>query len=152
MLKKDISDGQTAFENEFDDKFKIIETSKEALMAGDIISFNYNGSQRFGLVVKSRRTGVNGTFLSTRNNNLLNIFLLNSIKNSDCRLIINTLYRDRIRATYKNTPAILSAFLGKENFRTFNTDYSKMSDIRMYMVEKENREKTEEDEIEELEP
>lgn len=149
MLKKELSEGQMAFETEFDESFKVIETSKEGLMAGDLISFSYLGVLRFGLVVRSRRTDVHGTFLSTRGNNLLNVFLLNSIKNSDSRLIINTLYRDRIRCTYKNTPKVLGAFLGKSNFRTFNTDYSKMSDIRMYLVDK--KKVTEEDDLAELE-
>lgn len=126
------TDGELAFESEVEESLIVTETSYNALMAGDVVSFNYQGSQRFGFVVKSRRTDYSGMFLSTRNNVLLNVFLLDSISTSNCRLIINTLYRNRIRATYKNSPKILSVFLGKQNFRTFNTSF--ISDVRTYLI------------------
>lgn len=129
---KKLSDGQMAFQTEFDDNLKVIETAVAGVMAGDVVSFNYQGSERLGLVVKSRRTDFSGSFKSTRGNTLLNVFLLNSITNADCRLIINTLYRNRIRSTYVNSPKILSAFLGKENFRTFNVGL--IEDIRLYLI------------------
>lgn len=129
---KKLSDGQMAFQTEFDDNLKVVETAVAGVMAGDVVSFNYQGSERLGLVVKSRRTDFSGSFRSTRGNTLLNVFLLNSITNADCRLIINTLYRNRIRSTYVNSPKILSAFLGKENFRTFNVGL--IADIRLYLI------------------
>lgn len=129
---KKLSDGQMAFQTEFDDNLKVVETAVAGVMAGDVVSFNYQGSERLGLVVKSRRTDFSGSFKSTRGNTLLNVFLLNSITNADCRLIINTLYRNRIRSTYVNSPKILSAFLGKENFRTFNVGL--IADIRLYLI------------------
>lgn len=129
---KKLSDGQMAFQTEFDDNLKVVETAVAGVMAGDVVSFNYQGSERLGLVVKSRRTDFSGSFRSTRGNTLLNVFLLNSITNADCRLIINTLYRNRIRSTYVNSPKILSAFLGKENFRTFNVGL--IEDIRLYLI------------------
>jgi len=96
-------------------------TSFLGLQAGDLVSFEYtDGSSRFGLVVRSKRT-FRGYFLSTKDNTLLNIFLLDSITESMLKLILNNLYRNRIRCTYKNTPRILSVFIGEKNFRTFNT-------------------------------
>lgn len=144
---KKLSDGQMAFQTEFDDNLKVVETAVAGVMAGDVVSFNYQGSERLGLVVKSRRTDFSGSFRSTRGNTLLNVFLLNSITNADCRLIINTLYRNRIRSTYVNSPKILSAFLGKENFRTFNVGL--IADIRLYLIidmDKVNKESEEPEE------
>jgi hypothetical protein len=129
---KETTDGQKAFGDEFNGNFTADEVSKDSLMAGDIVSFYYQGSERFGLIVKSRRSNWFGVFKSTRGNTLVNIFLLHSITNSDCRIIIKTLYRNRIRATYLNSPKILGAFLGKENFRTFNKSY--ISDIKNYII------------------
>ena len=142
---KKLSDGQMAFQTEFDDNLKVVETAVAGVMAWDIVSFNYAGSERLGLVVKSRRTDFSGSFRSTRGNTLLNVFLLDSISNSDCRLIINTLYRNRIRATYVNSPKVLSAFLGKENFRTFNA--ALIADIRLYLIINKDEVKEEEEKI-----
>jgi len=97
----------------------ISETSFLGLKPGDLIFFDYqDGSSRLGLVVKSKRTS-SGYFLSSKNNTLLNVFLLDSINNGIFDVMINTLYRDRNRCTYKNTPRILGALLGN-SFRTFN--------------------------------
>lgn len=132
LKEQKIPEGHMAFQTEFDDNLEVVETAIYGVMAGDVISFNYAGSNRIGFIVKSRRSDFNGTFVSTRGNTLLNVFLLDSISNSNCRLMINTLYKDRIRSTYVKTPNILGAFLGVKNFRTFNV--SLISDVKLYII------------------
>ncbi len=105
---------------EYSENLEIVETSFLGLKPGDLITFDYkDGSTRSGLVVRSKRTS-SGYFLSSRNNTLLNIFLVESITSGMFDLMINNLYRNRLSCTYKHTPRILGAFLGKNNFRTFN--------------------------------
>lgn len=104
------------FENEKD--LTVYETSFLGLSPGELIFFDYEGSSRFGLVVKSKRTS-SGMFLSSKNNTLLNVFLMDSISNPMFGVMINTLYRDKVRCTYTNTPKILGTILGN-SFRTFN--------------------------------
>lgn len=147
MAKKDEKnekdEGQLAFESEYKEKIIPKEVPVFGLKAGDLIKFNYSGSARFGIVVKSRRSGFDGIFKSTRGNDLLNVFLLSSITTYGIRIIINTLYKDRIRATYKNTPNILGAFLGVDNFRTFNC--KKTSDVVSFdLTSKESEEELDE--------
>jgi hypothetical protein len=104
-----------------DYEISLTRTSYAALQAGDLVSFDYqDGTSRWGLVVKSKRSGTKGYFLSTQDNLLLNIFQLDGITQSMMGLIVNNLYKNRIRCTYKNAPKILSSFIGKDNFRTFN--------------------------------
>jgi hypothetical protein len=116
---------------EYEDRLIVKETSFIGLRPGDLVMFNYNGSSRVGLVVKSRRTS-SGIFLSTQNNTLLNIFLVESITSGAFELMINNLYRNRLSCTYKNSPKILGAFLGKDNFRTFNV--SKIRDLHTILI------------------
>jgi hypothetical protein len=116
---------------EYEDRLIVKETSYIGLRPGDLVMFNYDGSSRTGLVVRSKRTST-GIFLSTQNNTLLNIFLVESITSGAFELMINNLYRDRIRCTYKNSPRILGAFLGKNNFRTFNV--SKIRDLYTILI------------------
>lgn len=116
---------------EYLDQIVIKETSFFGLRPGDLITFVYEGSSRIGLVVKSKRTST-GYFLSTQNNTLLNVFLLDSISPDMFDLMINTLYRNRIRCTYKNSPKILGAFLKDRNFRTFNV--SKIHDLMTILI------------------
>lgn len=99
---------------------KFIAVSLTGIKAGDLIYFDYDNSSRLGLVVKSQRTGIKGHFLSTQDNTLLNVFVLESLTSGMFEIIINNLYRNRVRATYKNTPRLLGVFMGKDNFRTFN--------------------------------
>lgn len=95
--------------------------SYQAVKAGDLVSFDYeDGTSRWGLVVKSKRSGIKGHFTSTKDNLLLNIFQLDSVTPAMMDLIVNNLYRDRLRCTYQNVPRLLSVFIGKDNFRTFN--------------------------------
>lgn len=116
---------------EKDKKVSINETSFLGLKPGDLIFFDYQGTpSRLGLVVKSKRTN-SGYFLSSRNNTLLNVFLLDSINNGIFDVMINILYKDRNRCTYKNTPRILGSLLGN-NFRTFNV--SKISNILNFEI------------------
>ncbi len=104
-------------EGEFN--LNLTRTSYNGIRPGDVISFSYQNASRLGLVVKSKRTS-SGLFLSTRNNTLLNVFLLDSISSSLFSLLVNNLYKDRVRCTYIDAPKILGSFLGKDNFRTFN--------------------------------
>ena len=112
--------------------FSIHETSFYGLRPGDLITFYYDGIPRFGLVVRSRRTQ-SGYFLSTRNNTLLNVFQLESLSQGLFDAMVNNLYRNRVRCTYKNSPRILGAFLGA-GFRTFNV--AKIQDIRTILINK----------------
>jgi hypothetical protein len=117
---------------EYSDDLRIVETSFYGLKPGDLISFDYkDGSSRSGLVVRSKRTS-SGYFLSSRNNTLLNIFLVESITSGMFDLMINNLYRNRLSCTYKNTPRILGIFLGKNNFRTFNV--AGIQNIRQILI------------------
>jgi len=118
---------------EYDGEVSIRESSYLGVQPGDLILFSYEGVNRLGLVTKSKRA-VRGLFLSSRNNLLMNIYLLDSITQSMFVLVVNNLYKNRIRCTYKNTPRILSAFLGKNNFRTFNV--AKTSNIMFININK----------------
>lgn len=120
-------------------EYQIHETSFIGLKPGDLVMFdyinNFEVTSRFGIVVRSKRTGVQrGYFLSTRFNTLLNIFLLDSITLDSFEIMINNLYRNRIRCTYKNSPRILGSFLGQDNFRTFNV--SKIRNIYSFLINK----------------
>jgi len=106
--------------------YSVRETSYLGLVAGDLIQLTYaGGSYRFGLVVASRRTS-NGMFLSTQNNRLLNVVLLDTISEAMFSMMVNNLYRNQSACNYHNK-RIIGAFLGKDNFRTFNI--SKVTDI-----------------------
>ena len=103
------------------------EVSYYGAKAGDIIMFSYIDSiPRLGLVVKSDRAP-NGTFLSTRNNYLINVVLLDSISASMLNMLVNTLYKNRVRCSYKGCLRIIGAFVGKDSFRTFKL--ARMKDI-----------------------
>lgn len=97
---------------------EVSETSYLGLRPGDMIQITYAGSLRYGLVVSSKRTS-NGIFLSPRNNTLLNIVLIDSLSDAMFSLMVNNLYNNESACNY-NSPAIIGAFLGKQNFRTFN--------------------------------
>lgn len=112
--------------------YEVHETSFYGLRPGDLINFSYDGIPRLGLVVRSRRTQ-SGYFLSTRNNTLLNVFQIESLSQGLFDTMVNNLYRNRVRCTYKNSPRILGAFLGS-GFRTFNV--SKIQDIRTILIKK----------------
>ena len=112
-------------------EFSINETSFYGLKPGDLITFDYEGKHRgFGLVVKSKRAP-SGYFLSSSNNTLLNVFLLGAVNNGIFDVMINILYKDRSRCTYKGTPRILGSLLGR-NFRTFNV--SKIINILNFTI------------------
>ena len=105
--------------------YTVAETSYLGLRPGDIIQFTYAGSLRYGLVVSSRRTS-DGMFLSSRNNTLLNVVLSQELSATMFSLMVNNLYKNETACNYQS-PKIIGAFLGKQNFRTFNI--SKMRDI-----------------------
>ena len=103
----------------FGDRMSITGTSYLGARPGDILLLNYERVQRLGLVVASKRTA-NGLFISTRKNTLLNMFLLDNVSTPMLDVIVNTLYRDRLRCTYLRAPRILGMFFAKDSFRTFN--------------------------------
>lgn len=127
----------------------LIGTSPIGLEPGDIIVFNYakmkdpkSGREiivpsnlspvRIGIVVTSLRTST-GTFLSTRNNTLLNVFLLDSLTKSFYKVVVNTLYLEEKKCDYYTRPRLLEGFLKKSNFRTLNVTYVK--NIRKVIIE-----------------
>ena len=117
---------EESFRNKLGDReFKVTETSYLGLKPGNLIQLTYEGSRRYGLVVSSRRTS-DGMFLSSRNNTLINVVLVRSLSDAMFSLMINNLYNNEVACNY-NSPAIIGAFLGRQNFRTFNV--AKMRDI-----------------------
>jgi hypothetical protein len=70
------------------------------------------------LVVSSRRTS-DGMFLSSRNNTLLNFVIVEGLSEAMFSLMVNNLYNNETACNYYS-PAIIGAFLGKQNFRTLN--------------------------------
>tara|TARA_R100001443_G_scaffold67686_2_gene76489 strand:- start:1277 stop:1663 length:387 start_codon:yes stop_codon:yes gene_type:complete len=104
---------------------QVSETSYLGLRPGDIVQITYTGSLRYGLVVSSKRTS-SGLFLSSRDNTLLNLVLADSLSDTMFSLMVNNLYNNESACNY-NSPAIIGAFLGKQNFRTFNV--SKIRDV-----------------------
>jgi len=128
-VKNDIEEALIEYNHES------VETSWLGLQPGDLITFDYaDGTIRFGLVVRSRKAPRGTRFSPTTLNFLVNVFIATSITPSMFNIVINTLYRNRVRSTYKNTPKILSVFFGASNFRTFNA--AKMENIRQIMIKK----------------
>lgn len=108
-------------------------SSPEAIKPGDLISFFYNGVLRTGLVVRSKRAP-SGFFKSLSNNNLINVYTLdtNSFTRDTIQVILNNLYRNRVACTYKYSTRVLSFFFGLDKFRTFNLN--NMSSITQVMI------------------
>jgi len=94
----------------------------------------YSGRLRYGLVVSSERAS-DGMFLSSRNNTLVNVVLARSLSDAMFSLMVNNLYNNEKACNY-HSPAIIGAFLGKQNFRTFNV--SKMKDILKVSIKVSN--------------
>jgi hypothetical protein len=115
---------------------KFVETSYLGLRPGDLIQLTYDKSLRYGIVVASRRT-TDGMFLSSRNNTLVNVVLVNGLSEAMFSLMVYNLYNNEIACNYYS-PKIIGAFLGKQNFRTFNV--AKMRDILKVVIEDSNRE------------
>ena len=106
----------------YEGSFSLKEVSYLSLKPGDIIIFNYeDGDRRIGLVVSSQRTST-GVFLSTRNNQLLNVVEVESLSQGMFDAMINTLHK-RVRRCSYYSKRILGAFLGRESFKTFNVAY-----------------------------
>ena len=117
---------EQSFRNKLGDRdFSVIETSYLSLKPGNLIQLTYEGSRRYGLVVSSRRTS-DGMFLSSRNNTLVNMVLIRSLSDAMFSLMVNNLYNNETACKY-NSPTIIGAFLGRQNFRTFNV--AKMRNI-----------------------
>lgn len=110
--------------------YSFSETSYLGLRPGDLIQVTYEGSTRYGLIVTSRRTN-DGMFLSTRNNTLINLVLVQGLSQAMFSLMVNNLYSNRNACNYYS-PKILGAFLGKRNFRTLNI--AKMKDILKVVI------------------
>lgn len=105
--------------------YSLVETSYLGLRPGDLVQVTYAGSTRYGLIVSSRRT-TDGMFLSTRNNTLVNFVAVQGLSEAMFSLMVNNLYNNEVACNYY-TPAIIGAFLGKQNFRTLNV--AKIRDI-----------------------
>lgn len=105
--------------------YSISETSYLSLRPGDLVQVSYAGSVRYGLVVSSRRTS-DGMFLSPRNNTLINFVTVQGLSDAMFSLMVNNLYNNENACNYYS-PAIIGAFLGKQNFRTLNV--AKLRDI-----------------------
>ena len=116
--------------------YRLSESSYLGLRPGDLIHLTYEGSLRYGLVVSSRRT-TDGMFLSTRNNTLINIVMVQGLSEAMFSLMVNNLYSNQVACNYYS-PAIIGAFLGKKNFRTLNV--AKMRDILKVTIEQSNDE------------
>jgi len=97
------------------------ETSYYGITPGNIISLNYQDDigPRLGLVVSSERT-TSGRFISTRNNTLLNVFLLGDLTLSMLNIIVNNLYNNKTRCSYRGVTGVLKALFPTSSFRTFN--------------------------------
>ena len=111
--------------------YRTTETSYLGLRPGDLIQVSYEGSIRYGLVVSSRRT-TGGLFLSSRYNTLLNLVLINGLSLAMFSMMVNNLYNNENACNYYS-PAIIGAFLGKQNFRTLNV--AKVRDILKVTIE-----------------
>lgn len=105
--------------------YSLVETSYLGLRPGDLVQVTYAGSTRYGLIVSSRRT-TDGMFLSTRNNTLVNFVAVQGLSEAMFSLMVNNLYNNEVACNYYS-PAIIGAFLGKQNFRTLNV--AKIRDI-----------------------
>ena len=105
--------------------YRLSETSYLGLRPGDLVQVSYAGSIRYGLIVSSRRTS-DGMFLSTRNNTLVNFVAVQGLSEAMFSLMVNNLYNNENACNYYS-PAIIGAFLGKQNFRTLNV--AKLRDI-----------------------
>lgn len=113
--------------------YGLVSTSNLGLEPGDIILLTYlkqddgtvisnhkSGVERMGIVVSSKRSGEGVTFPSTRNNMLLNVFLIDSLSDSLFKAVVTVLYAKEKRCDYHLRPRVLNSFLKQQNFRTLN--------------------------------
>lgn len=87
-------------------------------LPGDILLFNYDKVDRICLVVSSKR-GPLGKFISTRNNPLINCFILNLSLPSSV-VLFKILFKNRVACRYKTVPKLLFHAIGENKFKTFN--------------------------------
>jgi hypothetical protein len=107
-------------------RIAVRQVSPLSVRPGDLIMFDYplpgtvatNPGKRLGLVLSSRRTS-NGHFLSTQDNTLLNVLLMETVSAQMFDTMINILYKNRKYCNYWS-PVILGVFFGKESLRTFD--------------------------------
>ena len=107
---------------------KPISTSYLGVKAGDIVSLSYNNQDRFGFIMQSGRTGVDGLWSSrTTRNTLLNFVGAESISVQDFMEIVNKLYDSEVEAVVSNFKylkgfgsSLTSRYTGKDKFRTLN--------------------------------
>lgn len=89
------------------------------LMPGDLALINY---ERFGyrkLLVVKTKNATNGKYVAPgTGNNLLYCYELVDYTPS-LTLLFDTLYKNRIRCSYHDSPALLNLVFGKDKFRTF---------------------------------
>jgi len=107
---------------------KPISTSYLGVRAGDIVSLKYNGTNRFGFIMKSGRSGVGGVWSAARTQNtLLNFVGADAISVEDFMDIVDKLYDNEVEAVISNFDYIrrlgaplTSEYTGKDQFRTLN--------------------------------
>lgn len=115
---------------------KSIPVSPATLSPGDIAFFIYKDLQgkysRRQVLVCSTKMHPGGSYLSvSTNNRLLTAFELpDSIP--VLVIVLETLFKNRIRCKYHKVPKILSMVLGKRNFRTFRmNDISNIAELEI---------------------
>ena len=99
--------------------YKVKETSYLGLSPGDLIQLTYSGSLRYGVVISTPKN-TRGMFVSSRFNVLLNVVVIDSLKEGMFSLMVNNLYKNPVNCTYSNS-TIIGALLGRQNLRSFNT-------------------------------
>ena len=100
-------------------EYKVRETSYLGLKPGDLIQIMYSGRLRYGVVLGTPKNP-RGMFVSSRYNALLNVVVIDSLKEGMFSLMVNNLYKNPVNCNYSNS-TIIGAFLGKQNLRSFNT-------------------------------
>lgn len=110
-------------------------SSINTLKPGSIIYCKYDGRERLALVVRTKRTKT-GLYTSSRNNKLLTLFLLNSIREDKIDDVINTVYGEKNISHYNILPrnkelkSLNVTFT--ERFRTFIV--SKIQDLMILKI------------------
>jgi hypothetical protein len=107
---------------------KAISTSYLGVRAGDIVSLTYNGRDRFGFILKSGRSGVDGVWGAVKTNNtLLNFVGAEEISAEDFMDIVDKLYDNEVEAVISNFSYVrslgsplTSKYTGSDKFRTLN--------------------------------
>ena len=103
-------------------------TSYLGLTAGDMISFSYLGVERFGFLMKSGRTGIDGIFGSVfTRNTLMNFVSAEAINGDQFIDVVNKLYDNEVDPIVSNFSylkgsgsTITNTYAGRDKFRTMS--------------------------------